>query len=144
MPRTIETVTLADSRSLLAAGRAKAEELGIAYNLAVVDAGGNLVAFERMDGAWVGSIDIALHKAFTARAFDMATDKLGAMATPDKSLFGIQNTNHGHVVIFGGGVPLKHDGKVIGAVGVSGGQVEQDLKVVEAAVSAFEKELEAA
>lgn len=138
MPRAIQTLTLADARQIIAAGEAKAEQIGVPYNLAVVDAGGNLIAHVRMDGAWLGSIDIAIHKAFTARAFDMSTEDLSAMAQSGKPLFGIDSTNHDRIVIFGGGVPIKSGDAVIGAVGASGGTVAQDIEVVEAAVAAFE------
>ena len=138
MPRAIQTLTLADARQIIAAGEAKAEQIGVPYNLAVVDAGGNLIAHVRMDGAWLGSIDIAIHKAFTARAFDMSTEDLSAMAQSGKPLFGIDSTNHDRIVIFGGGVPIKSGDAVIGAVGASGETVAQDIEVVEAAVAAFE------
>jgi len=138
MPRAIQTLTLADARQIIAAGEAKAEQIGVPYDLAVVDAGGNLIAHVRMDGAWLGSIDIAIHKAFTARAFDMSTEDLSAMAQSGKPLFGIDSTNHDRIVIFGGGVPIKSGDAVIGAVGASGGTVAQDIEVVEAAVAAFE------
>ena len=105
MPTTIRTLTLADARRIIAAGEAKAEALETPYNLAVVDAGGNLVAHVRMDGAWLGSIDIAIHKAWTARAFDMPTEDLAKMAQSGKPLFGINTTNHDKVVVFGGGGP---------------------------------------
>lgn len=137
MPRQIPSLTLDEARGLIAAGEKKAEELGIPYNIAVVDAGGGLIAHARMDGAWLGSIDISIHKAWTARAFDMATEDLAKMAQSGKPLFGIQNTNHEKVVIFGGGAPVKVGEVVVGAVGASGGTVDQDLKVAEAAVSAF-------
>ena len=90
-----------------------------------------------MDGAWLGSIDIAINKAWTARAFDMATEDLGKMAQSGKPLFGIDSTNHAKVVIFGGGVPVKSGDVVIGGVGASGGTVDQDIEVVEAAVAAL-------
>jgi uncharacterized protein GlcG (DUF336 family) len=137
----VSSLTLQDAKRILAAGEAKAEQIGVPYNLAVVDAGGNLLAFVRQDGAWLGSIDIALHKAFTARAFDMPTKELGAMAKPRRSLFGIQNTNDDKIVIFGGGAPVKHGEIVIGAVGASGGTVEQDVEVVNAAIRALHAEL---
>jgi len=137
MPRTIETLTLDDARQLIAAAEAKAEKIGVPYNVAVVDTGGNLVAYVRMDGAWIGSIDIAINKAFTARAFDMSTEDLSAMSQSGKPLFGIHATNDERIVIFGGGAPIKHGGIVIGAVGVSGGTVEQDVSVLDAAVSAY-------
>jgi uncharacterized protein GlcG (DUF336 family) len=104
----------------------------------VVDAGGGLIAHARMDGAWLGSIDISIHKAWTARAFDMATEDLAKMSQSGKPLFGINTTNHDKVVIFGGGAPVKIGDVVVGAVGASGGTVDQDLKVAEAAVSGFQ------
>jgi len=139
MPRQINTLTLADAREIIAAGEKKATELGIPYNVAVVDAGGSLIAHVRMDGAWLGSIDIAIHKAFTSRAFDMATQDLAKMAQSGKPLFGINSTNHERVVIFAGGMPVKDGDTVIGAVGASGGTVDQDQQVVEAAVGALKR-----
>ena len=90
-----------------------------------------------MDGAWIGSVDIAINKAFTARAFDLPTADLAADSQPGGQFYGIQESNKGRVVIFAGGVPLKRDGEVVGAVGVSGGDGEQDTKVAEAAAAAF-------
>lgn len=144
MPRAIETLTLADARQIIAAGEAKAEQIGVPYNLAVVDAGGNLIAHVRMDGAWLGSIDIAQNKAFTARAFDIETKKLSDLSQPKEQFFGIQMSNHGRVMIFAGGIPLKRDGVVVGAIGVSGGMGEQDQAVAEAGVEAFDSESRAA
>jgi uncharacterized protein GlcG (DUF336 family) len=140
MTQQITSLTLADARQMISAGEKQAQKLGIPYNLAVVDAGGNLVAHVRMDGAWLGSIDISIHKAFTSRAFDMATQDLAKMAQSGKPLFGINSTNHDRVVIFAGGMPVKAGGKVVGAVGASGGTVEQDQQVVEAAVAAFSED----
>jgi uncharacterized protein GlcG (DUF336 family) len=137
MPQQITSLTLVDARQLIAAGERKAQDLGIPYNLAVVDAGGNLIAHVRMDGAWLGSIDIAIKKAFTSRAFDMATEDLAKMAQSGEPLFGINSTNHQKVVIFAGGMPVKLGDQIVGAVGASGGTVDQDQKVVEAAVAAF-------
>lgn len=139
MPQQLSSLTLADARRMIAAAEAKAQELGVPYNLAVVDAGGNLIAHVRMDGAWLGSIDISIHKAWTARAFDMPTQDLAKMAQSGKPLFGIHVTNHEKVVIFAGGMPVKSGSTVIGAVGASGGTVDQDEKVVEAGVAAFSK-----
>lgn len=134
------SLTLSDARKIIAAGEQKAEELGVAYNIAVVDSGGNLIAHERMDGAWLGSIDISIHKAWTARAFDMATQDLATMAQSGKPLFGINSTNHDRVVIFAGGMPVKIGDVVVGGVGASGGTVAQDQKVVEAAIGALRGE----
>ena len=122
---------------MTAAGEKKAHEIGQPQNIAVVDAGGNLVSHVRMDGAWIGSVDIAINKAFTARAFDLPTADLAADSQPGGQFYGIQQTNEGRVVIFAGGLPLKRDGAVVGAVGVSGGEGEQDTAVAEAAAAAF-------
>jgi uncharacterized protein GlcG (DUF336 family) len=140
MPRQVSTLTLSDARRMIQAGEKKAAELKIPYNIAVVDSGGALISHVRMDGAWLGSIDISINKAFTARAFDMSTDDLSKASQSGESLFGINTTNDDKIVIFGGGMPVKVDGAVIGAVGASGGSVENDIKVVQAAVAAFSKE----
>jgi uncharacterized protein GlcG (DUF336 family) len=137
MSRQVTTLGLTDARRLIASGEQKAQELGIPYNIAVVDAGGALISHVRMDGAWQGSIDISINKAWTARAFDMPTEDLAKAAQSGESLFGIHTTNDSKVVIFGGGVPVKVGDNVIGAVGASGGTVEQDQKVAAAAVAGF-------
>ncbi|MGH7838293.1 MAG: GlcG/HbpS family heme-binding protein, partial [Candidatus Binataceae bacterium] len=101
------------------------------------DAGGNLVAHIRMDGAWLGSVDIAINKAFTARAFDIATKNLAEFAQPGGQFFGIHESNHHRVMIFAGGIPLRREGRIIGAIGVSGGSGEQDQAVAEAGAAIF-------
>ncbi len=106
-------------------------------NIAVVDGGGVLVAHIRQDGAWIGSVDVAINKAFSARAFDVSTEALGENAQPGGQFYGIQDSNHGRVMIFAGGVPLLSEGVVVGAVGVSGGTGEQDQEVAEAAAAAL-------
>jgi uncharacterized protein GlcG (DUF336 family) len=131
------TVSLEDARRVTAAAEDCARDLGQPQNIAVVDAGGNLVSHIRMDGAWIGSVDIAINKAFTARAFDLPTAELAANSQPGGPFYGIQESNKGRVMIFAGGIPLKRDGEVIGAVGVSGGDEEQDTSVAEAAVAAL-------
>jgi uncharacterized protein GlcG (DUF336 family) len=130
-------ITLNDARRVIAAAEAKAGEIGQPMNIAVVDAGGNLVAHVRMDGAWMGSIDISIKKAWTSRAFDIATGDLAQYAQPGKDFFGIHTSNGGNVIIFARGIPLKKDGHVVGAVGVSGGSGEQDHSVAESGVAAF-------
>lgn len=130
-------MTLADAKRVIAAGEEKAAAIKKAMNIAVVDEGGNLLAFQRMDAAWLGSIDIAINKAFTSRAFEIATKDLAELSQPDKQFFGIHASNHSRVVIFAGGIPLKRGGKVIGAVGVSGGMGKDDQAVAEAAAAAF-------
>jgi uncharacterized protein GlcG (DUF336 family) len=130
-------VSLEAARKVIHAGQEKAKEIGQPMNIAVVDAGANLVAFERMEGAWLGSIDIAINKAFTSRAFDIETGTLGENSQNGNQFFGIHASNHGRVMIFAGGVPLKQGKQVVGAVGVSGGSGKQDQAVAEAAAKAF-------
>ena len=140
MSRSMLSLDLADARRLIAAGEKKAVELGIPYNLAVVDAGGGLVAHVRMDKAWLGSVDIAINKAWTARAFDTATEDLAKLTQSGQQGFGLNTTNNSRVVIFGGGIPIKINGVVIGAIGASGGSVEEDVMVARAAVTGFVEE----
>ena len=130
-------VTLERAKKVIAAAEKKAAEIGQPMNIAVVDAGANLVAFSRMDNAWLGSIDIAINKAFTSRAFDITTKDLSKPSQPGEQFFGIHVSNHCRVMIFAGGIPLKEQGKVVGAIGVSGGSGEQDQTVAEAGASAF-------
>jgi uncharacterized protein GlcG (DUF336 family) len=140
MSQAIFSVSLAEARRMIAAGERKATEMGVPYNIAVADAGGNLVALVRMDGAWLGSLDIAINKAWTARAFDMPTAALSGLTQSGQPGFGLNTTNGCRVVIFGGGIPVKNNGAVIGAVGASGGSVEQDVLVAEAALSGIADE----
>jgi uncharacterized protein GlcG (DUF336 family) len=130
-------MTLERAKQVIDAAEKRAAKIGQPMNIAVVDEGGNLVAFSRMDGAWLGSIDIAINKAFTSRAFDIATKDLAKLAQPEEDFFGIHVSNHGRVMIFAGGVPLKEDGKVVGAIGVSGGSGKQDQTVADAGAAAF-------
>jgi|SRR5690625_3379133 len=132
-----ESLSLEDAQRLIDAGQEKARDVGQPMNIAVADAGGNLAAFIRMDGAWIGSIDIAINKAFTARAFDLPTNTLAENAQPGSQFFGIHASNQGRVMVFAGGVPVQSGGQVVGAVGVSGGQGEQDQAVAEAAAAAL-------
>lgn len=130
-------VTLDVARKLIAAAEARAIEINQPMNIAVVDAGGNLVAHVRMDNAWLGSIDISIKKAWTSRAFDITTKDLASHAQPGGQFHGINVSNDGKVMIFAGGIPLKSGGKVVGAIGVSGGSGEQDQTVAEAGAAAF-------
>jgi uncharacterized protein GlcG (DUF336 family) len=130
-------VKLEDARRIIAAAEKKATEIGQPMNIAVVDAGGNLVAHVRMDHAWIGSIDISINKAFTSRAFDISTKDLGDNSQPNQQFFGIHASNQGRIMIFAGGIPLKNNGKVVGAIGVSGGSGEQDHAVAEAGAAAY-------
>jgi uncharacterized protein GlcG (DUF336 family) len=131
-------IKLKDAQHVIAAAAAKAQEIGQPMNIAVVDAGGNLVSHVRMDGAWIGSIDISINKAFTARAFDISTAQLAENSQPGQQFYGIQNSNHGRIMIFAGGVPLRRNGAVVGAVGVSGGSGSQDQEVATAGAAAIQ------
>ena len=132
-----QDLSLAQAQSVLDAAIAAAEEQGTKMDVAVVDAGGNLKAFARMDGAWLGSIDIATTKARTARYFDLPTEELGALSQPGGPLYGIEVSNGG-LITFPGGLPLKaEDGTVIGAIGVSGSTVEDDRAVAAAGAAAL-------
>jgi uncharacterized protein GlcG (DUF336 family) len=119
------------------AGLKKSNELGTKMNIAIVDRGGNLVAFAREDGAWVGSVDISVKKAKTATFFDMETQEIGKLSQPGGSLYNIEHSNNG-LITFPGGIPLTApDGTILGGVGVSGSTVEDDKVVAEAAVEGF-------
>lgn len=130
-------VTLQEARKVIAAAEKKATEIGQPMNIAVADAGGNLVAHVRMDGAWMGSVDISIKKAWTSRAFDIATQDLAQHSQSGSQFFGIHASNDGRVMIFAGGIPLKRGGKVVGAIGVSGGSGDQDHAVAEAGAAAY-------
>lgn len=130
-------VNLEDARRVIAAAERKAAEIGQPMNIAVADSGGNLVSHVRMDGAWLGSVDISIKKAWTSRAFDVSTKDVAQFCQPGKDFFGIHASNDGKVIIFAGGIPLKRNGQVVGAVGVSGGSGEQDHAVAEAGAGAF-------
>ena len=131
------SITLKEARKIIAAAEKKAADIGQPMNIAVVDAGGNLVAHVRMDGAWLGSIDISIKKSFTSRAFDITTKDLGENAQPGQQFYGIHASNDGKIMIFAGGIPLKKGDTVVGAIGVSGGSGVQDHSVAEAGASAF-------
>jgi uncharacterized protein GlcG (DUF336 family) len=128
-------LTMDKALLIIEAAIEKAKTIGQPMNIAIVDAGANLMAFMRMDGAWLGSIDIAINKAFTARAFDITTLELGRNSQPGGQFFGIHASNHGRVMVFAGGIPIRVNGQIAGAVGVSGGSGEQDQAVAEAAVA---------
>lgn len=122
----INKMTLATAKEIINAVEEKALEMGVKAVVAVSDAGGNTVAVERMDDAFIASVDIAVNKAFTVVSLKMPTKKLAELAAPGGSLYGIQFTNNGRIVIFGGGEPLISQGVVLGGLGVSGGTAEQD------------------
>lgn len=130
-------ITLAQAEKMIAAAKSKAVELNTKMNISVVDAGANILAFARMDGAWLGSADISLKKAKTARFFDMNTGIIGSLSQPGGSLYNIEHSNGG-LISFPGGVPVKNaEGEIIGAIGVSGSTVENDHAVAEAGAAAI-------
>lgn len=130
-------INLEAARRIIMAAEKKAQEIEQPMNIAVVDAGGNLVAHVRMDDAWMGSVQIAIDKAWTARAFDVSTKDLADLSQPGKQFYGIHVSNGGRVMIFAGGIPLRKGDKVVGAIGVSGGEGAQDQAVAEAGAAAF-------
>ena len=133
-------ITLQQAQAAIQAAHQKSLTLGVKMNIAVVDAGANLTAFIRMDDAWLGSLDISIRKAKTARYFDMPTGAIGGLSQPGGSLFGIEHSNGG-LITFPGGLPIKDaDGHVIGAIGVSGSTVEDDHAVAEAGMNAIENQ----
>merc|ERR1712189_19633 len=124
------------AKMVMDAAIAKCKEIDVKMNVAVVDAGANLKAFARMDGAWLGSIDIAIKKAKTARFFDMPTASIGQISQPNCELFNIEHST-GALITFGGGIPIKCNGQIIGAIGVSGSSVANDVTVAQAGVAAI-------
>ena len=134
-----DEISLEAAEKIVVAGKKKATELNTRMDIAVIDAGGNLKTFARMDGAWLGSIDISIRKARTARWFDMNTGEIGKLSQPGGPLFGIEHSNGG-LITFPGGVPLKNSkGEIVGAVGVSGSTVDNDHAVAVAGAGVLGK-----
>ena len=131
------SILLEEAQQVIHATLEKAEEIGQPMNVAVVENGRDLKAFARMEDAWLGSIDIAINKALTSASFQMPTEDLTEMTQPGQPLYALEATNNGRVVIFGGGILLTRDGDIAGAIGVSGGTVDQDQTVAEPAFAAF-------
>lgn len=138
---TFTSVNLDLARRIIRRVEEEAERIGVKAVVAVADSGANIIAVECMDDAYIASYDIAVNKAYTSVSLKMPTKTLKVLAQPGGELYGIQNTNNGKIVIFGGGVPLKLNDKVIGGVGVSGGSEEQDTYLGDFAVSVFKEEL---
>ncbi len=135
--KIVDSISLEDARRVIDAAVAKAEEIGQPQDIAVVDAGGNLKAHVRMDTANIGSIHIAINKAYTSVAFQTQTKDLTEATRPTGDLYGLNDAHGGRLVVFPGGIPLVRDGHVIGAVGVSTGSIEQDQAVAEAGAAAL-------
>ena len=134
-------ITLEQAEKVSVAAKAKATAIGVPMNIAIVDEGANLKAFHRMDNAWLGSLDISIKKAKTSRFFDMNTGTIGTLSQPGGPLYQIEHSNGG-LISFPGGILLKNNaGHIVGAIGVSGGSVEQDHEVAEAGVAALNTEL---
>ena len=131
------SISLEEAQNVIGAAMQKAEEIGQPMNVAVVDNGRDLKALGRMEDAWLGSIDIAINKAFTSASFLMPTQDLAEMTQPGQPLYGLETTNFGRVINFAGGIPLMRGEEAAGAIGVSGGTVDQDQEVAEAGVAAF-------
>lgn len=129
-------VTLADCERVIAAGIRKAQAIGVPMVLSVVDHSGELIETRRMDGALTISVTLAPHKAYTAAAVRLPTARLAELSQPGLSLFGI-DCNMPKITLVGGGIPLENNGVVVGAVGVSGGSVEQDIAVAQAMLEAY-------
>lgn len=135
-------ITLEQAEQIVAIAKAKSTELNTKMNIAVVDTGANLVAFGRMDGAWLGSLDISIKKAKTACFFDMNTGSVGELSQPGQPLYNIEHSNNG-LITFPGGVPIKNEaGQTIGAIGISGSSVENDHAVASTAALALDKHLQ--
>ena len=127
--KQIEYISLSDAKFLAAKVEEKAREMGVNAVVAIADEGGNLKLCECMDNSYLASRDVAINKSYTVVALKMSTAKLATLARPDGPLYGIQHTNGGRIVIFGGGDPLELRGKVVGGLGVSGGSAEQDTEL---------------
>ncbi|MDK4717309.1 heme-binding protein [Rhizobium sp. CNPSo 4039] len=134
MARFIE---LAAARDMIAAAEARAAEIGVRASIVVLDHGGDLVAMARMDGAWAGAFDLAMGKARTSRAFEAPSSAFVPLIQPGQPLFSVSSVGSGQYVILPGGVPLLLDGRLAGAVGVSGGTPDHDADIAEAAASAI-------
>ncbi|WP_312608340.1 GlcG/HbpS family heme-binding protein [Agrobacterium pusense] len=137
MPRTIETLTRDDAGAMLALAEVEAARIGIPYCIAVVDAAAQLIAFVRQDGSQPGCVRLAIDKAWSAVTFQQPTDVLATFSQPGAELYGIQQGHDGRVVVFGGGIPVVRNGRIIGAIGTSAGTVAQDICVAEAALAAL-------
>lgn len=134
-------VTLDLAKEIIAGSEEEAKKIGVSMVISVGDDGGNLVAVHRMDDAWLASVDIAQNKAWTSVALKMPSANLAEATVPAAELYGLNTTNNGRLVVFGGGIPLVNDGKVVGEIGVSGSTVPHDVQVAEAGVKVFNNKL---
>lgn len=130
-------ITLKDAEGVLSAAMKKARSMKLNDCIAVVDVHGNLVAFSRMENAWVPAINLSINKAYTAGTTGFPTGELGKIAQPGQVAYGIANSDQGRMVIFAGGLPLFKDGQLVGGIGISGGLADQDETVAKAGVESF-------
>lgn len=130
--RQVKQITLKTAKIMIERAIMKAEEIEVPVVVSIVDGGGNLLAMERMDDAFVTSIDIANNKAYTSWALRCGTNEMSEVIQPGESLYGLNLTNDARIVCFGGGFPIVVDGQVIGAIGVSGGSVDEDMAIAKA------------
>jgi uncharacterized protein GlcG (DUF336 family) len=135
----VESIPLATAKELITAAEEKADEIDNPMVITVANSEGNLIAQHRMDGAWLASVNISRNKAYTAAALETPTHELAEPSEPGNSLYGLQTTDEGRIVIFGGGYPLEEDGEIVGTIGVSGGAVAQDRTVAEAGVERWDE-----
>lgn len=131
-------LTLETAKRLLVVGEQKSNQMELSSNIAIVDHGGNLMAFHRMENARISGIDISINKAWTSVSMQMPTENLAKAALPGGPSFGVNTTNNGRIVILGGGIPLVSSGDIVGGIGVSGGSSMQDIEIAKAIVTAFE------
>ncbi|TIS86078.1 MAG: heme-binding protein [Mesorhizobium sp.] len=136
MSSPLATILLSDAQQMIDRSIAAARALNVVCSVAVVDSSGHLLSFVRQEGAMAGSVELAIDKAFTAHIFNNRTDALNALAQPGAELYGIQHSHGGRVVVFGGGIPIRFEGRTIGAIGVSGGTVAEDIAIAEAGSAA--------
>ena len=134
-----EELSLETATEIIAAAEEKAEEIEQPMVVTIATDEGNLIAQHRMDGAWLASVEISRNKAYTAAALETSTDQLAEPSEPGNSLYGLQTTDENRIVIFGGGYPLTVDGEIVGTIGVSGGEVSQDMEVARAGVEKFDE-----
>ncbi|POG54002.1 heme-binding protein [Haloferax sp. Atlit-12N] len=137
-----DAINLETAKVLIEAAEAEAESMGLRMVITVANPEGNLIAQHRMDDAWLASVDISRNKAYTAAALKTPTHELAEATEPGESLWGLQTTDENRLVVFGGGYPLEVDGEIVGTVGVSGGEVSEDMAVASAAVERFEELVE--
>lgn len=136
---TTRQLSHTEARTAIDAALAKAREIGSPSSVAVVDAGRELLAFARMDGALLASVEISQAKAFTARSMNMPTGDIGPLTQPGGPFFGLEHTQRRPMVSFGGGLPLSVGGEIVGAIGVAGGSADQDVEVASAGAAALEE-----